>query len=672
MSSTPSGSRVRALGSFARRAAHKPPRVVVRRLLDEANVELDRIRTPIRDRRFGGSELLRATGTASRDELWDAVLARPYPFVRTAAELTEIEDRWPGERERVLAAAEPALAREIDLLGTGPVLLGTPADWHRDWKTGRRWPLRYGRRMRYAELDRPSDVKVPWEISRLQWLLPAGQAYLLTGEERYAAGARDILEDWIRANPYARGVNWAIAMEPALRIFSWTWLLHACGRSRAWADARFRERLLRTVYLHGEFVDRNIERGEVNGNHTTADAAALVLAGLLLPGAAPRRWAEQGWAILVEELPRQVHPDGVDFEASTAYHRLVGELFALPALLRRAHGLAVPAAYAERLQAMSRFTEAYTGPDGLAPLWGDTDDGRALPLGGQDVDDHRSLPALAGAVAADPRPGNAEAGWLVGAAGVAAPGPESGSSAFRDGGAFVLRAGADHVFIDCGPVGLAGRGGHGHNDCLSFEAVLDGVRLVRDSGSYVYTASAEERNRFRATAAHNTPRIDGAEQNRIPDSLWQLVDDAQPELLLAEELRFRGGHTGYMRLSDPVRPVRTIALHPGLHALVVHDAFESRGRHDVEIPYHLAEGIEAGTAEDQTLSLGGFVLRWRSPEEWESCVEPAWISPSYGVKRASLAVVFRRSGPVAPLTVVLAPADVPEDDVWSWAAGAIA
>ena len=28
---------------------------------------------------------------------------------------------------------------------------------------------------------------------------------MLTGDERYAEAARDILEQWIEANPYARG-----------------------------------------------------------------------------------------------------------------------------------------------------------------------------------------------------------------------------------------------------------------------------------------------------------------------------------------------------------------------------------------------------------------------------------------------------------------------------------
>jgi hypothetical protein len=375
-----------------------------------------------------------------------------------------------------------------------------------------------------------------------------------------------------------------------------------------------------------------------------------VVAGLVLD---VQRWAEAGWAALRAELPRQVHPDGVDFEAATAYHRLVGELFALPALLRRAHGLDVPLDYTERLRAMGRFTDAYTRPDGLAPLWGDADDGRALPLGGQNVNDHRSLPVLVAHLAGETAHDNAEAAWLVGPEALAETERGEASAAFPEGGAFILRGGNDHVFVDCGPVGLAGRGGHGHNDCLSFEATLDGTRIVVDSGTYVYTASAVERNRFRSTAAHNTPRVDGAEQNRIPESLWNLEDDARPIVLLSEPLRFRGGHTGYLRLADPVAVTRELALDPATHTLVIDDTFVAEGEHELEIPFHLAPDVHPELLEDNRVSLGRFALRWRG--DWEAAIEDAWISPSYGVRTASRRVVFRRSGPVAALRVLIAP-----------------
>lgn len=612
-------------------------------------MELDRARGPRRARSFDEQALLRATGARSVDELWERVVGRA-PFARPAPELP-----W-DERERVLARAEDAVARRIDLLGSGPVELGHPIDWLCDVKTGLRWPRGYAPRLEYANLDRPSDVKVPWEISRIQWLLPAGQAYVLTGDERYAAAAGDVLDEWIAANPYAMTVNWSVAMEAALRIFSWSWLVGALGHSESWRNGGFRSRILRTLWLHGDFTQRHLERSDVNGNHFTADAAGLVFAGLLLGN---RTWADEGWRLLQEELPRQVHSDGVDFEASAAYHRLAAELFLLPALYREQLGLPVAAAYRERLEAMGRVTAAILHPDGHAPLWGDADDARALPLGTQHVNDHRYLPALLGLGGPID-----EARWLLDEP-EEHPAPPRRSAAFSHGGVYVLAGGDDHVVIHCGPVGLAGRGGHGHNDCLSFEATLAGRKLVSDCGSYVYTSSPTERNRFRSTAAHNTPRVDGAEQNRIPESLWLLENDARPETLIVEEFRFRGSHTGYLRLADPVRPVRTIALEPDLHALSVHDVLEADGSHVVEIPFHLAPGVAAGAPAGNEIALDGFVLRWRGP--WECTVEDSCVSPSYGVKEPSRRALFRRSGPPAPLTVVLAPADAPVARLWTWA-----
>ena len=267
----------------------------------------------------------------------------------------------------------------------------------------------------------------------------------------------------------------------------------------------------------------NIERSQVNGNHYTADAAALVFAGLFFEsGAEPSSWADEGWRILLEELPRQVYEDGVDFEASIPYHRLVTELFLLPALYRGQLGLDVPSWYRERLSAMARFCSVVTRPDGTTPVLGDNDDARALPLGRQRLGDHRYLAGIVAAAWDDPEAAavfsgpRSEIAWLLGPEQAESlpdrPQTELPSRAFPAAGVYVLRSHRSHVVVDCGPVGLHGRGGHGHNDCLSFEAWLGGRPVIVDPGCYLYTASPEWRNRLRATAAHSTPQIDGAEQ----------------------------------------------------------------------------------------------------------------------------------------------------------------
>src|SRR5439155_12302190 len=150
-----------------------------------------------------------------------------------------------------------------------------------------------------------------------------------------------------------------------------------------------------------------------------------------------------------------------------------------------------------------------------------------------------------------------------------------------------------HLFVDCGEVGFGGRGGHGHNDILSFELFLNGFNVVTDCGAYVYTASREWRNRFRSTAFHNTVQVDGEELNRFiePNALWRLHDDAQP---VAPRFGVRdagdwfcGGHTGYQRLASPVAHTRTCVVDKARPRALVHDRIEANGPHTFVWRFHL-------------------------------------------------------------------------------------
>jgi hypothetical protein len=376
------------------RILRKPPRLIARRMLTALNAQTDRYRARRRARRCECDGLLAATEAGSVDVLWNRLAERLHAVPVRSVPEADYDWLCPGDSQRIFRAAENAIGHRVDLPGTGPVELGTPIAWHTDVKTGRSWPAIYVRDIDYTNLGSPSEVKVPWEVSRLQWVIPIGQAYLLTGDERYAVAAREVLADWIASNPCAYGVNWVCTMEVAMRIISWTWFFHVFCRADAWADQGFRARFMQTLFLHGEFT----ERSDINGNDFTAVAAALVFAGLFFgKGEAPARWVETGWQMLCDELPRQVFPDGVNFEASIAYHRLVLELFFLAARYREACGLAVADEYRQRVIAMARFAVAYTRPDGGTPLLGDADDARTLPFGGQSVTDHRYLAGLVGA-----------------------------------------------------------------------------------------------------------------------------------------------------------------------------------------------------------------------------------------------------------------------------------
>ena len=687
-----------------RRGWRKSPRTIAQWLARQIVAELDQHRAPARARALVPEKLLSLLGATSLDSLWARLGSASPPAYAGPVTLERYEELCPGDGARIVAAAEDALGRRVDLLGSGPVDLGTPIDWHRDFKSGHSWPVVLFRRIDVLDLGRDSDVKVPWELSRLQWLIPVGQAYMMTGDERHAKAVRDIIEDWAAANPLARGVNWACTMDVALRGIALVWLFNVFHRSATWHEDRFRANFLKLLYLHGDFTSRHLEWSDVNGNHLIADAAGLVVMGLFFgEGKAPRSWQQRGWDILIDELPKQVFLDGVDFEAAAAYQRLVMEIFLLPALCRRNAGLDVDEGYAERLRKMAGFVAAYSRADGSIPLWGDADDGRVLPFGGQDINDHRYLVALTALglydddllSLASATGARAEVFWLLGPEAVkkipATP-QTPGSQAFHDGGVYIMRGGdggdgntgEDHVFIDCGPVGMKGRGGHGHNDCLSLEAALAGVLLFTDCGAYVYSADPEWRNDFRSTAFHNTPMIDAQEINRFvrPEYLWSLHDDAEPDVrewTTAGDAPgdidvFVGAHSGYRRLARPVTPVRSVRLDKTRHSLVVIDRFEGTGEHAVRIPYHLApavDAIEEGRGQWR-LKAGGreFLLVFDGDVSenggWTVSLGEGWVSPSYGIKHPAQVWNFIHQGALAPLAVAVMPADGAPDDPLEW------
>ncbi len=670
---------------LARRALRRRPRHVLGRIGRELARQGRRPWSWIRPRLLTDSALLRMTRGTSVDALWERQAATPF-FVDAAeqeASARRFLEAFPGASRDVVQAAEAVLRHELDLLGSGPVALGDPLPWHRDFKTGREWPLRYCHDFDPNELDRPSDVKVPWELSRCQHFATLGQAYWLTGDERFAREFVDQASHWIRTNPWAYGINWACPMDVALRAIGWIWGFHLLARSLACGTIGFRSRFLRSLFLHGEFVAANVEVDDVNGNHYLVDGVGLVFLGLFFrqtrQGA---RWLEVGKRIVLGEILTQVHDDGVGIEQSIAYHRLVLEAFLTAGLLLRLHGEPVPPPFWDRLARMTEFVLAYTKPDGRVPLIGDADDGRIQKLGLQPVTDHRYLLST-GAVLferGDFKRGGGrfweESFWLLGPAALpsyeklATPAAAPTSRAFPAGGFYVLRSEAAHLIVDCGEVGLRGLGGHGHNDVLGFELYLQGLNVVTDCGAYLYTASWEWRNRFRSTASHNTVQVDGEELNRLvhPDDLWRLRYDAVPTAVLwrpgAEWDYLRAGHRGYERLPSPVTHTRAILLHRRAPLVVVHDRLDGTGPHRLVWRFHLDPALEAELQGDAVRLSAGDRAVWfalvRGPADLAVRLEPGWVSPRYGVKVAT-AVLVAEAARALPVQAVWAFADRPPD-----------
>jgi uncharacterized heparinase superfamily protein len=489
-----------------------------------------------------------------------------------------------------------------------------------------------------------------WEINRFHQIWWLGKAYWATQSEEYARKFGELIEDWIRKNPVGRGPNWSIAMEVAMRACNWIAGYYFFCDSKSLSE-EFWLKFLKSLYAHGRYVESHLEYAKHNGNHLLADVVGMLMLGTFFRSAPfGARWAQWGSTALQEEMHTQVYPDGVNYEKSIGYHRLVLELFYTAAVLCRHNKIPLEGDFLKRLEKMFEYVLAYTRPDGSAPAVGDADDARLFQFSArEDFNDHRHALSV-GALLFD-RPDfrsaterfTQDALWLFGGEGfekhqrLQSSGTPILSRGFPDGGYYVMQNEYAHVFIDAGDIGMDGRGGHGHNDTFSFELWCDGSPLIVDSGTYTYSADVYERNEFRRTQAHNTLVIDKTE---IADftGLWSIrADETRPRLLCwnteTGRTTLEAEHSAYLSLPSHITHRRRFELMQTPLCLTIIDTLQGSGSHLLESYLHFAPQVSIELAGSQkAIAKNGNGRYIVSVSRGEFLLEETWYSRSYGVK----------------------------------------
>ena len=347
-----------------------------------------------------------------------------------------------------------------------------------------------------------------------------------------------------------------------------------------------------------------------------AELTGLVLVGAAFPEfRAAAAWRETGLRLLNQQATAQTHPDGVNKEQATGYHRFIAELLLLIVARSRQGALPREPVLEHTLERMLDYMLFTLTPVGTAPMWGDSDYGRALGLG-QNKDFWDFRPILSAGAALFGRADwkfaagrfDEEAFWLLGSDGLdrweqldVRP-PEQTSRAFPQAGLYVIRdawaADTDVAFFRCGPFGLGGEGhcAHAHCDLLSFVLWVNGQPLLVDSGTYMY--HGPWRDHFRLTAAHNTVMVDGREQAiPMPNFNWQQIPEAKCIDWTGKRV------TGALTYSGQVEFIRELAHpRPGVWELV--DKFTGQDEHKMEWFFHFAPGLDLQLQEgEHTLTV---------------------------------------------------------------------
>jgi hypothetical protein len=302
-----------------------------------------------------------------------------------------------------------------------------PIDWQLDFKSGYRWQEKKPA-SRCSSSPLPGvDIKVPWELSRMQHLPQLAWAYGLASHNvaaaqppaRYANEFKNQILDFIATNPPRFGVNWHCPMDVGIRVSNWLVAYDLFKVQGVSFDPEFAQAFKNSVYDHGLHIIQNLEWNPiVRSNHYLANIVGLLFVSTYLPRSAETdTWLAFSVQELIHAMEEQFHLDGSNFEASTSYHRLSAEMMlyatalilGLPDSKREAlklyHPISLflgpklqksplpffpipgldqtsplPPTHFEKLERIADFTRAIMKPNEQAIQIGDNDSGRFLKL----------------------------------------------------------------------------------------------------------------------------------------------------------------------------------------------------------------------------------------------------------------------------------------------------
>ena len=321
------------------------------------------------------------------------------------------------------------------------------------------------------------DKSALWNFNLhyFEFLFSLVNSYRNTGEKKYLDKSVDTIRWWIDQNPKSSGGEGWSSYTIDLRLTNW---LSYYTVVKDELDDDFHRLLIKSIHEQYEFLSRHLEK-DILGNHYFEDLKTLVLCALFFKDEKILKVALKAFK---QECREEILPDGMHFELSPMYHKLIFEGVIRVAVALKDAGME-DSDINSYLQPM--LDAAWSMEEGLEriPLFNDA---------GNNVS--KSLQALVFA--------------CKNHFGIT---PKY-RARFESGGFYIFKKDDWKFIIDAGQPGPVYIPGHAHCDAMSFELFKAGKPVIVNCGTYAY--QCEERSFFRSTAAHNTVMINNTEQSQ--------------------------------------------------------------------------------------------------------------------------------------------------------------
>lgn len=420
----------------------------------------------------------------------------------------------------------------------------------------------------------------------------------ITHYEKY----RDMITNWIDNNPYGYGDGWH-PYTISLRLTNWIATYQIFGETIK-SDSKFNKRYIESLYLQYQYLQSNVEK-DVLGNHYFENIKALIIGSVFFEDIKVK---ERFKKELLMQLREQILEDGMHFELSPMYHKII-----LEGLIKITYWLKDEEIYEDLtfyLQKMINVTYSFEEDFGKTPAFNDSADGVSKHYISllETSDKYFGLSPVA-------------------------------NNIFEESGYYIIKDSHKKLIFDTGEICPTYLPAHGHCDALSFELSINRSPLIVNSGTYQYE-NGKWRDFFRSTKAHNTITISSQEQSQFWGSfrVAKRIKKVRRNHFTHNNIQFYAG--SYVSYSGEEH--KRYIGYLDENTMLVLDYVKSESK-DIESYLHFVPGtsvqISNGTVyavnNNESIKLTPLGIK-------DLTVEKGWYSDQFNVKEVNSHLVFQK------------------------------
>lgn len=457
------------------------------------------------------------------------------------------------------------------------------------------------------------DREFLWQFNRHRFLLCLGQAYAMTGNEKYASHYVRLLRDWIERVQEGDNIDlgpWR-TLETGLRAECWMRSLCMVQNSSC-VDEAFMTLVEECLVKHAQRLLNHFSEHKYISNWGVLEGCGLLLLSIACEGVERcTQYRETALKRLVHASKIQVLADGTQWEQSPMYHNEVYQCFRSAWYYGCRSGIEMPKELGETVKKMAYVNGMWKKPDHTQFTQGDSD-----------ASDLRDQITAGAWVVRDPvlkylgyGKLDFESAWQFGYAAceeyerMSLQKPEFTSAELPFSGNYYFRSGwdeKDHLLhFHCGDTG----GGHGHADKLHVDLVFGGEDVLVDAGRYTYV-DGKDRFELKEPTGHNIVLADG-EPFAVCDTSWiykSLCSCIKQQFYVGKTGGFvEGTHLGYFEKGILMNR-RIIWIYPDIY--VITDQFDAAGKHDYETSFHFGREGKVSMTEHGVRFEGKEIECW--------------------------------------------------------------